>query len=117
MSDTDVRGGAGAAPHDIEVTDLEVVHLDATGESERVAEPTRAERREARAAARRERKLLEQSVPRDPWGTRQWIEAGISIAVVLGLTLFTFAQLHPSLIFDNAVPTGGDMGAHVWAPA
>jgi hypothetical protein len=25
--------------------------------------------------------------------------------------------LHPSLLFANTTPTGGDMGAHVWAPA
>jgi hypothetical protein len=31
--------------------------------------------------------------------------------------LFLLATLHPSLIFRNNTPTGGDMGAHVWGPA
>ena len=28
-----------------------------------------------------------------------------------------FWQLNPSLLFANTTPSGGDMGAHVWAPA
>ena len=33
------------------------------------------------------------------------------------VTGITFGMLHPDLIFRNTTPTGGDMGAHVWAPA
>ena len=40
-----------------------------------------------------------------------------SIVVVGGAMLFLLATLHPSLIFRNNTPTGGDMGAHVWGPA
>jgi hypothetical protein len=32
-------------------------------------------------------------------------------------TVFTLVQVHPELIVRNNTPTGGDMGAHVWAPA
>jgi hypothetical protein len=39
-------------------------------------------------------------------------------AAVLGIAvLFVFKQLHPSLLFANTTPSGGDMGAHVWGPA
>ena len=40
-----------------------------------------------------------------------------TIVIVGGSMLFLFATLHPSLIFQNNTPTGGDMGAHVWGPA
>ena len=40
-----------------------------------------------------------------------------SIVIVGGTMLFLLATLHPSLIFRNNTPTGGDMGAHVWGPA
>ena len=45
------------------------------------------------------------------------LESWITAAVVLGAVAFTFAQLHPYLIFRNTTPTGGDMGAHVWSGA
>ncbi|HVE94901.1 MAG TPA: hypothetical protein VNB24_08285, partial [Acidimicrobiales bacterium] len=40
-----------------------------------------------------------------------------TIVAVGGSVLFTFAQLHPSLLFADTTPAGGDMGAHVWTPA
>ena len=40
-----------------------------------------------------------------------------TIVIVGGAMLFLFVTLHPSLIFRNNTPTGGDMGAHVWGPA
>ncbi len=43
------------------------------------------------------------------------LESWITVAVVVGAVAFTFAQLHPNLIFRNTTPTGGDMGAHVWS--
>ena len=43
------------------------------------------------------------------------LESWITAAVVVGAVAFTFAQLHPNLIFRNTTPTGGDMGAHVWS--
>ena len=41
----------------------------------------------------------------------------VTAAVVIGATVFVFLQLIPSLLFANTTPAGGDMGAHVWAPA
>ncbi len=40
----------------------------------------------------------------------------ISFLVVAGAVIFTVLQLQPSLLTANTTPTGGDMGAHVWAP-
>lgn len=40
-----------------------------------------------------------------------------TIIAVAGPTIFLLMALHPSLILRNNIPTGGDMGAHVWAPA
>ncbi len=45
------------------------------------------------------------------------IEGWITFVIVVGAVVFTFAQLHPDLLFSNTTPTGGDMGAHVWGPA
>ena len=45
------------------------------------------------------------------------IEGWITFGIVVGAVVFTLAQLHPDLLFSNSTPTGGDMGAHVWAPA
>ncbi|HEX9682783.1 MAG TPA: hypothetical protein VGA13_06855 [Acidimicrobiales bacterium] len=41
----------------------------------------------------------------------------ITAAVVAAATIFVFVQLSPSLLFADTTPNGGDMGAHVWAPA
>ncbi|MDP8986984.1 MAG: hypothetical protein M3N11_01355, partial [Actinomycetota bacterium] len=38
----------------------------------------------------------------------------VLVAVAVG---FTLAQLHPELLVSDTVPSGGDMGAHVWGPA
>jgi len=43
------------------------------------------------------------------------LESWITAAVVLAAVAFTFANLQPHLILRNTVPTGGDMGAHVWS--
>lgn len=40
-----------------------------------------------------------------------------TIIAVAAPTIFLLLALHPSLILRNNIPTGGDMGAHVWAPA
>ena len=50
-------------------------------------------------------------------GPRDLVQAISTLIVLVGVTVFTFVQLHPSRIFSSAVPTGGDMGAHLWAPA
>ncbi|MEY2471684.1 MAG: hypothetical protein QOK28_1013, partial [Actinomycetota bacterium] len=45
------------------------------------------------------------------------IERIITAAVVVAAVGFTFAHLHPNLLFTNTTTAGGDMGAHVWTPA
>lgn len=40
-----------------------------------------------------------------------------TIVAIAGPTIFLLLALHPDLILRNNIPTGGDMGAHVWAPA
>jgi hypothetical protein len=45
------------------------------------------------------------------------MQAAVSAAVVIGAVLFVLVQLKPRLILANTTPAGGDMGAHVWAPA
>src|SRR5919199_1439420 len=50
-------------------------------------------------------------------GRRPSVEQLLSLGVVAAAALFVFSQLHPSLIFANTTPAGGDMGAHVWGPA
>ena len=45
------------------------------------------------------------------------IERLVTVVALVAAVGFTFLQLHPPLIFRNTTPAGGDMGAHVWAPA
>src|SRR6478609_672058 len=47
------------------------------------------------------------------WGLESWL----SLIIVAGCVLFVFTQLGPANIFSTSTPAGGDMGAHVWAPA
>ena len=41
----------------------------------------------------------------------------ISLIMVVGCSILVFAVMNPALILSDTVPTGGDMGAHVWGPA
>jgi hypothetical protein len=41
----------------------------------------------------------------------------LTFAVVGGAVVFVFLQLSPNLLLARTTPAGGDMGAHVWAPA
>ena len=55
--------------------------------------------------------------PSEPW-TPQRLARLLTPLFVIGLfTGITLAMMHPDLILRNSTPTGGDMGAHVWAPA
>ena len=45
------------------------------------------------------------------------VEGWCDLAVVLAALVFVFSQIHPDLIVSNTIPTGGDTGAHVFAPA
>ncbi len=47
------------------------------------------------------------------WGIESWL----SLIIVAGCVLFVFSQLSPSDVLSTSTPAGGDMGAHVWAPA
>jgi len=53
-----------------------------------------------------------------PTLSRSWpgAESVLTFLVVAAAVLFTFTQLHPSLLLANTTPNGGDLGAHVWAP-
>ncbi|MFN3254948.1 MAG: hypothetical protein ACE37B_04585 [Ilumatobacter sp.] len=63
------------------------------------------------------------------WWNRPWTNERVARVIVTSTALVTttvvmmmvvhFNPLSPSrdLIFDDTTPTGGDMGAHVWAPA
>jgi hypothetical protein len=51
------------------------------------------------------------------WLRRRPAEQWITFGLVVGSMLFVFAQLQPGLLFKDTTPAGGDMGAHVWAPA
>ncbi|MGD9791852.1 MAG: hypothetical protein AB7V43_00085 [Acidimicrobiia bacterium] len=48
---------------------------------------------------------------------RKHADAVVNVGVLAACTLLMLRVLHPSLLFDDTTPTGGDMGAHVWAPA
>jgi hypothetical protein len=51
-----------------------------------------------------------------PETTWDWAQAITTTLVVGGCVLFIFVAMHPSKLFLNTTPAGGDMGAHVWAP-
>lgn len=48
---------------------------------------------------------------------RRRIEAILTTIILVACVGFVFLQLQPRLIFTNNTPAGGDMAAHVWAPA
>lgn len=48
---------------------------------------------------------------------RRWVRNAVDAAVILLCVVFIIGPLHPSLLLSDTTPAGGDMGAHVWAPA
>src|SRR5829696_552808 len=52
-----------------------------------------------------------------PMRRRPSPQAVCTFLVVAGASAFVLSQLQPSLLVANTTPAGGDMGAHVWAPA
>jgi hypothetical protein len=48
---------------------------------------------------------------------RRMIRWGVDLAVLATCVIFIVLQLQPGLLMRNTTPAGGDMGAHVWAPA
>lgn len=51
------------------------------------------------------------------WLAHFGLESWIGFAIVTTCVVFTFTQLSPPDILSSSTPAGGDMGAHVWAPA
>jgi hypothetical protein len=51
------------------------------------------------------------------WMGRRGLTSWVTFGIVVACVLFTFSQLSPSDLFSSTTPAGGDMGAHVWAPA
>ena len=41
----------------------------------------------------------------------------LTFGLVVVAVAFTFVQLQPRLLLSDTLPSGGDMGAHVWGPA
>jgi hypothetical protein len=61
---------------------------------------------------------------RRPWTNDRIVQVLVTTAVLITTTVVMMLIVHlnplsPSrdLVFDRTTPTGGDMGAHVWAPA
>ena len=59
-----------------------------------------------------------------PWTTRRVVEVLVTTSILVTMTVVMMMIVHfnpvsagRDLIFDANTPTGGDMGAHVWAPA
>ena len=50
------------------------------------------------------------------WLRRFTAEQWCTFLVVVASVAYVFSRLHPSLIFANTIPTGGDTGAHVYTP-
>ncbi|MBI4934823.1 MAG: hypothetical protein HY828_13150 [Actinobacteria bacterium] len=52
-----------------------------------------------------------------PWPTERIVQYLTALVVVGGATFAVLQVVHLDLVFQNNTPTGGDMGAHVMAPA
>ncbi len=59
-----------------------------------------------------------------PWTTERIVRVLVTSALMVTTTVMMMMVVHLNplspardLIFDDTTPTGGDMGAHVWAPA
>ena len=48
---------------------------------------------------------------------RRMIRWGVDLTVLAVCVVFVVLQLQPGLLVRDTTPAGGDMGAHVWAPA
>ena len=52
-----------------------------------------------------------------PWPAERIVQYLTALVLVGGATFFVLQVVHLDLVFSNNTPTGGDMGAHVMAPA
>lgn len=55
--------------------------------------------------------------PFQDWSRERLIRFWVRVVVLGVTTIVAVKVVQPSLLFRNTTPTGGDMGAHVWAPA
>ena len=54
---------------------------------------------------------------RAPWPAERLVQYFTALVVLVGCTLALLKVVHLDLVFADNTPTGGDMGAHVMAPA
>ena len=99
--DIDLANVTDRAAVEVEAADAERVE-GREGADERDDDRDRAhEDYDEEAAARRQRMI-------------RW---GVDLVVLAACVVFIVLQLQPGLLIRNTTPAGGDMGAHVWAPA
>jgi hypothetical protein len=99
---------------------------------EDVAEPLDADAIEPdtstidRAGARFVRRVFRRPIAwwNRPWSPQRVVQVLVTSAVLVTTTVVMMLVVHlnplspgSDLVFDRTTPTGGDMGAHVWAPA
>ncbi|MEM1333332.1 MAG: hypothetical protein AAGG08_07725, partial [Actinomycetota bacterium] len=114
------RGTATGTDGGFTTDDTDPDRFDADHLDERDATP--AVGLGARVAARAFRRPL--AWWRRPWDRDRVVRtvvtsSALTITTVIMMLIVHFNPLSPGrdLIFDATTPTGGDMGAHVWAPA
>ena len=81
---------------------------------------SRAERRRSRRCSRRIGRRIIRRPSRwlnSPWPTERIVQYLTALVLVGGATFAVLQVVHLDLVFTNNTPTGGDMGAHVMAPA
>jgi hypothetical protein len=92
-----------------EVTDRTAVRVDAEGVEGREG----AGERDDEDRAHEEEEYDEEAEAR----RQRMIRWGVDLVVLAACVVFIVLQLQPGLLIRNTTPAGGDMGAHVWAPA
>jgi hypothetical protein len=93
-----------------DVTDRTAVRVDA-------ADADRVEGREG-AGERDDKDRAHEEYDEEAEARRQrMIRWGVDLVVLAACLVFIVLQLQPGLLIRNTTPAGGDMGAHVWAPA
>jgi hypothetical protein len=92
-----------------EVTDRTAVRVDAEGVEGRES----AGERDDEDRAHEEEEYDEEAEAR----RQRMIRWGVDLVVLAACVVFIVLQLQPGLLIRNTTPAGGDMGAHVWAPA
>lgn len=55
--------------------------------------------------------------PFQGWSPERLVRFWVTAIFLVVTTVVAVRVVQPSLLFRNSTPTGGDMGAHVWAPA